>query len=238
MALIRGWVNGEIAVNWEVTVLAMADGLELSEASMSVGCPKANAASVLQGFGELSFGAKRVDGGVELAQLILTLAITRDLGGEPPVAQLVGRFSQMGVAGSTPLKEAKEPGTHRFRGEGGIFNGVSKEFVSVHGFSCAKMPCNSPYLGPIVLVPFDELRGEREALANRDLEGGDVIVVVNEVGRNTGFIKVEVLLCVSLHGRLQAIFGVINASTHSCAVSFPGEFTEFDGGDESGDDFL
>jgi len=39
------------------------------------------------------------------------------------------------------------------------------------------------------------------------------------------------------YGSFQAVLGVVNASTHSCAVSFPGEFAEFDGGDESSDDF-
>jgi len=60
---------------------------------MSIGCSKANATHVLKGFGEVSFGTKGVDGGVELAQLVLALAITCDVGGESPVAQLVGRFS-------------------------------------------------------------------------------------------------------------------------------------------------
>jgi len=36
---------------------------------------------------------------------------------------------------------------------------------------------------------------------------------------------------------LQTIFGMVNASAHSCAVSFPGELTEFDGSDKASDDF-
>jgi len=134
------------------------------------------------------------------------------------------------------LKEAKEPGMHGFRGEGEIFSGASKEFMSVHGFPFAKTSCNSPYLGSIIFIPFDELRGERKAFPNRDLEGGDAIVVMNEVGRDTGLVEIEVLVLASLHGRLQAVFGMIDASTHSGAISFPGEFVEFDGGDEPGDD--
>jgi len=53
--------------------------------------------------------------------------------------------------------------------------------VGVRGFSLAKMPSNSPYFSLVVFVPFDELCGERQALANRNLEGGDAVVVVNEV---------------------------------------------------------
>jgi len=108
--------------------------------------------------------------------------------------------------------------------------------VSVCRFSLAKTSCDSPYLGPVVLVPLDKLSGEREALANRDLEGGDAVVVADEVSGDTGLIKVEILLLASLHGRLQAVFGMVNASAHSCAVSFPGEFAELDGGDETSDD--
>ena len=108
--------------------------------------------------------------------------------------------------------------------------------MSVRRFPFAKTSCNSPYLGSIIFIPFDELRGERKAFPNRDLEGGDAIVVTNEVGRDTGLVEIEVLVLASLHGRLQAVFGMIDASAHSCAVSFPGEFAEFDGGDETGDD--
>jgi len=109
--------------------------------------------------------------------------------------------------------------------------------VSIRGFPFAKTSCDSPYLSPVVFVSLDELGGEREALANRDLEGGNTIVVADEVSGNTSLVEVEVLFFASFHGSLQAVFGVINASVHSCAVSFPGEFTEFDGGDESSDDF-
>ena len=143
----------------------------------------------------------------------------------------------MGIAGRTPLKEAKEPRVHGFRGERGIFNGASEKFVSVRGFPFAKTSGDSPYLGPIVFIPFDELCGEGKTLANGDLEGGDVIIVADEVGRDAGLIEIEVLVLASLHGRLQAVFGVIDASTHSCAISLPGEFAELDSGDESGDNF-
>src|SRR5712672_1432091 len=115
-ASIRGWANGEVATNGEATVLAVADGLESGKASMSVSGSKANATGVLKGLSEVGFGAKGVNGGVEFAKLILALAEARDVGSEPPIAQLVGRFSQMGVASGAPLKEAKEPGTHRLRG--------------------------------------------------------------------------------------------------------------------------
>jgi len=117
MASIRGWANGEVAVNGEMTVLAVADGLELGEASMSVGGPKANATGVLEGLSEVGFGVKGVNGGIELAKLILALTEARNVGSEPPIAQLIGRFSQVGVTSGAPLKEAKEPGTHRFRRE-------------------------------------------------------------------------------------------------------------------------
>src|SRR5712671_6261024 len=112
-ASIRGWANGEVATNGEMTVLAVANGLESGKASMSIGGSKANAAGVLDGLGEVGFGVKRVNGGVEFAKLILALTEVRDVGGEPPIAQLVGRFSQVGVTSGAPLKEAKEPGAHR-----------------------------------------------------------------------------------------------------------------------------
>jgi len=108
--------------------------------------------------------------------------------------------------------------------------------MSICGFSFAKTPCNSPYPGSVVLVSFDELHGKREALTNRNLEGGDTVVVADEVSGDARFVKIEVLFFTSLHGRLQAIFGVVNAGAHSCAVSFPGEFVELDGGDETSDD--
>jgi len=85
-ASIRGWANGEVAANGEAAVLAMTDRLESSEASMSIGGPKANAAGVLKGFSEIGFGTKGVDGGIEFTKLIFTLAITRDVGSKPPVA--------------------------------------------------------------------------------------------------------------------------------------------------------
>src|SRR5712671_3068157 len=108
--------------------------------------------------------------------------------------------------------------------------------MSVRGFSLAKTSCDSPYLSPVVFVPFDELCGEREALTNRNLEGGDAVVVADEVSGDTSLVKVEVLILASFHGRLQVIFGVVNASAHSCTVSLPGKFTELDGGDETSDD--
>jgi len=108
--------------------------------------------------------------------------------------------------------------------------------VSVRGFSLAKTSSDSPYLSLVVFIPLDELCGEREALTNRNLEGGDAVVVADEVIRNTGLIEVEILVLANFHGSLQVVFGVVNASMHSCAVSFPGEFAKLDGGDETSDD--
>jgi len=108
--------------------------------------------------------------------------------------------------------------------------------VGVHGFSLAKTPSNSPYFSFVVFVPLDELHGERKAFANRNLEGGDAVVVADEVSGDAGLIELEILVLASFHGSLQAVFGMINASAHSHAVSFPGEFVEFDGGDETGND--
>jgi len=116
-ALIRSWSNGEVAVNGETTVLAMTDGLESGEASMGVGGSEADATSVLKGLGEVGFSVEGVNGSVELTKLILALAETRDVGSKSPVTQLVGCLSQVGVTSSAPLKEAKEPGAHRLRGE-------------------------------------------------------------------------------------------------------------------------
>jgi len=119
-------VNGEVAANGEATVLAVADGLESGEVSMSVGGSKANATGILKGLCEVGFSAKGVNGGVEFAKLILALAEACDVGGEPPIAQFVGHFLQMGIASGAPLKEAKEPGAHRLCGEQGIFNRTSE----------------------------------------------------------------------------------------------------------------
>src|SRR5882757_9804050 len=98
------------------------------------------------------------------------------------------------------------------------------------------MSCDSPYLGLVVFIPLDELCREGEAFANGDLERGDAVVVVDEARGDIVFVNIEVLLFTSLHGSLQTVFGVVNASTHSCTVSFPGEFAELDGGDETRND--
>jgi len=108
--------------------------------------------------------------------------------------------------------------------------------VSVHRFPLAKASSDSPHLGLVVFIPFDELSWERKAFANRDLERGDVVVIADEVGGDASFVKIEVLFLTSFHGSLQVVFGVVNASAHSGAVSFPGEFAKLDGGDETGDD--
>src|SRR5712671_2257762 len=92
MASMRGWANGEVATDWEATVLPVACGLDMSEASMSVGGPKSNTTGVLKGFGEVGFSVKGVDGGVELAQLIFALVVTCNVGSKPPVAQLIHSF--------------------------------------------------------------------------------------------------------------------------------------------------
>jgi len=68
------------------------------------------------------------------------------------------------------------------------------------------------------------------------LEGGDAVVVANEPGGDAALVEVEILVLTSLHGSLQTVFGVVNASAHSCAVSLPGELAEFDGGDKTSDD--
>src|SRR5712671_1314396 len=119
---------------------------------------------------------------------------------------------------------------------GDIFNGTSEEFVGVRRFSFSKTSRDSPYFCFVIFIPFDELGGEGETFANRDLEGRDAVVIANEIGGNAVLIEVEVLIFTRLHGSLQTVFGMIDASTHSCAVSFPGEFAEFDGGDETSDD--
>jgi len=92
-ASIRSWANSEVAANGEATVLAMAGRLESGETSMSIGGSKANATGVLEGLSEVGFGVEGVNGGVELAKLILTLTETRDVGSESPVTQLVGCLS-------------------------------------------------------------------------------------------------------------------------------------------------
>jgi len=92
-ASIRGWANGEVTANGETTVLAVADGLESGEASVSVGSSKANATGILEGLGEVGFGAEGVNGGIELAKLIFTLTEAHNVGGKSPVTQLVGCFS-------------------------------------------------------------------------------------------------------------------------------------------------
>jgi len=107
--------------------------------------------------------------------------------------------------------------------------------MGVRGFPFAKASSNPPHFRFRIFVPFDELSGESKAFADGDLEVRYAVVVADEVGGNTGFVKVEVLIFTSLQGGLQTIFGVVNASAHSCAVSFPGELAEFDGGNEAGD---
>src|SRR5882757_1526177 len=107
-ASIRGWANGEVAANGEAAVLAVADGLELGEASMSVSGSKANVTGILKGLGEVGFGVKGVNGGVEFTKLVFALVEACNVSGESPIAQLVSHFSQMGIASGAPLKEAKE----------------------------------------------------------------------------------------------------------------------------------
>src|SRR5712672_3524847 len=73
-ASIRSWANGEVTPNGEATVLAMTDGLEASKTSMRVGGSESDATRVLKGLGEVGFGAKGVESGVEFAKLIFALA--------------------------------------------------------------------------------------------------------------------------------------------------------------------
>jgi len=92
-ASIRSWANGKVTPNGEATVLAVADGLEASEASMGVGGTESDATGVLKGLGKIGFGAKRVDGGVEFVKLIFALTEACDVGSEPPITQVVGCLS-------------------------------------------------------------------------------------------------------------------------------------------------
>src|SRR5712672_4401779 len=92
-ASIRSRANGEVTSDGEATVLAMTDGLETSEASMSVGSAEADATGLLKGFGKFSFGAEGVDGGVEFAKLVFALSEACDVGCEPPIPQVVRCFS-------------------------------------------------------------------------------------------------------------------------------------------------
>ena len=108
--------------------------------------------------------------------------------------------------------------------------------MGVRRFPLAKTSRNSPYLGFVVFVPFDELGWERQAFANRNLEGRDAIVVAYEIVGDVGLVEIEILFLASLHGSFQTIFGVIDASAHSGAIGFPGELAELDGGDETSDD--
>ena len=110
--------------------------------------------------------------------------------------------------------------------------------MGIRGFSFAKASSNSPHFRLVVFVPLDEFCREREALTNRDLEGRNTVVVADEVSGDACFIEVEILVLTSLHGSFQAVLGMINVSAHSCAVGFPGEFAELDGGDETSDDLL
>jgi len=70
----------------------MTDGLEASEASMSVGSAEADTTGLLKGLGEIGFSAEGVDGSVELAKLIFALSKACDGGCESPVTQIVRRF--------------------------------------------------------------------------------------------------------------------------------------------------
>jgi len=108
--------------------------------------------------------------------------------------------------------------------------------MGIRRFPLAKASCDSPHFCLAIFIPLDELGGEREAFANGDLKSGDAVVVADEISGNAVLVKVEVLFFASFHGSLQTVLGMIDMSAHSCAVSFPGEFAEFDGGDETSDD--
>ena len=89
MASIRSWANGEVTSNGEATVLAVTDGLEASKTSMSIGGSESDMACILEGLGELGFGAKGVDSGVDFAHLVFVLTKARDVGRKSPVTQVV-----------------------------------------------------------------------------------------------------------------------------------------------------
>jgi len=110
--------------------------------------------------------------------------------------------------------------------------------MGVHRFPFAKTSHNSPYLSLVVFVPLDELGGERKALTNRNLEGGDAVVIVDEVSRDAAFVEVEVQSFTRFHTCFQVVLGVVDACAHGCTVSFPGDFAKFDGCNKSGNDFL
>ena len=117
-------------------------------------------------------------------------------------------------------------------------DGASEMFVSICGFLHAEAASDSPYLLAIVLIPLDELGRQIKPFTDRDLEGGDVIVIVDEVGRDAAFIEVEVQSFMRFHTCFQVVLGVVDACAHGCTVSFPDDFAKFDGCNKSGNDFL
>src|SRR5712671_3809223 len=90
MGSIRSWANGEIPTDREAAVLTWTGGLKVHETTMGVGGGETVMTGVLKGFGELSFGTKQVNGGVEVAELIFELPKAVDLGSKTPVLEFVG----------------------------------------------------------------------------------------------------------------------------------------------------
>src|SRR5712671_6276646 len=92
-ASIRSWANGEVAPDGEAAVLAVADGLETGEASVSVGGAEADTTGLLKGFGKVTFGSEGMDGGIEFAELVFALTEACNVSCEPPIPQVVRCFS-------------------------------------------------------------------------------------------------------------------------------------------------
>jgi len=118
-----------------------------------------------------------------------------------------------------------------------LFNSTGIKFVSVGGLPNTKAAGNTPYLLSVVFILLDELGWKVQPFSNGDLEGGNTIVVVDEVVGNPGVIEVEVGVLACLHSNVQAVLGIVNACTHRCTVSLPSDLADLDGGNESGNDF-
>jgi len=214
----------------------VTSGFETSEALVGIGGGQAVTAAVEEGFGEVRLCTKGMYGGVEVPNLVLVLAVAGDIGSKTPISKFFGGVAEMGIVGGTPLEEAEKPGSQGLVRGFGMFGWTRKEFVGIGWLLGSETTRDTPDLLSVVFVSFDEFGWEVEPLSNGDLKRRDAVIVADEVGGDAGFVEVEILIFVSFHGSLQAVLGVVNASAHSCVVSFPGEFAELDGGDETCDD--